>query len=178
MRAGTDPLFSFRAPFPSGPPVAIFVGMCMRVISPTPSKNALSAAGVVLNDRLPTQTEFCRLGSFEGGRSAVFFTFSLPFFVPDLSAEAAAAPLSARFSFFRCRRCSAWESTGVSSSSASEAAESESDWALLELLSLSESAETRCLLRGCEGLDNRPESEATELLLLEEDEDDMVDGEN
>ena len=72
----------------------------------------------------------------------------------------------------------------MSSSSASEAAESESDWASLELLessellSLSESAETRCLLRGCGELDDRPESEAAWLLLLEEDEDDMVDGEN
>lgn len=36
---GTNPRFSFTAPRPPGPPLAIFIGMCTLVISPAPSKN-------------------------------------------------------------------------------------------------------------------------------------------
>lgn len=161
---------------PSGPPVAIFIGMCIRVISPTPSKKALRDAGVVLNDRLPTHTEFWRFGSFEGGSSAVFCTFGLPFLLAG-SSEEASVPFVVRLSFFFCRRFSAWDSTGSSSASDSEP---ESDWESSESLpllldaSLSESSDSRCLFRGCEDVvTDLSESEE----LLEDEEEAMTEGE-
>ena len=52
----TDPLFSLG----KFGLVAGFMGMCIRVISPTSLKKVLRFSGVVLNDILPTQIEFCR----------------------------------------------------------------------------------------------------------------------
>ncbi len=92
-----------------------------------------------------------------------------------LSAEGAASALFVdSFSFFFCRRFSACESKG--SSSASEpASESESDWepsesfSLLEA-SLSDSSESRCLLRGCGDV----ATDCSESLALLEDEEEAM----
>lgn len=102
--------------------LAIFIGMCTRVTSPTSSKNPRSASGVVLNAKLPTHTEFCRFGTLDGASSAVFFTFSLFTLRSPSSESSSSLALDSVFcSFLRCRRCSACESTGTSSAGASSA---------------------------------------------------------
>lgn len=106
-------------------PAGAFVGMCIRVISPTPSKNVLRFSGVVLKDMLPTQTEFCRLPELVG---TAVPSLSLRFFAADSSRRS-------RFSFFFCLRRSAWERTGTSGNGSA----SESSFALSESESESES---------------------------------------
>lgn len=91
-------------------PVAAFIGILILVISPTPSKKAFNDIGVVLNARLPTHTEFCRLGSGS----------ALGFPAEDFPSAVGAA---SRFCFFFCLLCSACERTTSSASSA----DSESD---------------------------------------------------
>jgi hypothetical protein len=103
----TNPRFSFITPLPPTPALAIFMGMCIRVISPTPSKNLRIDSGVVLNDRFPTQTEFWRFGTFDGASSAVFFTFSFLSFGGLSVASATSFFAWDFFCFFFCRLCSA-----------------------------------------------------------------------
>jgi hypothetical protein len=126
--------------------------MCIRVISPTSLKNSVRASDVVLNVRLPTQTEFCRL----------------------VGAPAVAAEPSGSFRFFAgwpsfsCfsrrfwRRCSACERTGTSGpSSPSESSE--------ESLSESESSTSRFRLgagSGVELLELELEDEEEDILFL------------
>jgi hypothetical protein len=80
--------------------------------SPSAAKNTRSASGVVLNDKLPTQTEFCR---------RVVVVLLVPIDDLDRRLEALSAvvvtadPREANccFSFFFCRLRSAWDITLV-----------------------------------------------------------------
>lgn len=133
------------------------------MISPTPSKKFRSAAASVLNARLPIHTEFWRLGTFEGGRSAEFFTF----FWSEPSAEA--PPAFASSFFFFCLRFSACESTGVSLvSPASDSSPEPSEFSSLSESLLSASSDTRARFGGG-GDEDEARSESEELPEVEED---------
>jgi hypothetical protein len=82
------------------------MGICTRVISPTPSKNPLSASVVVLNERFPTQTEFCRFSFLETDKEATA-TPSLSFLFLAAVVESLIDFFCSRSSFFFCRRRSA-----------------------------------------------------------------------
>lgn len=137
----THPLFSFIPNFPFCGPTAL-TGICTLVTSPAPSKNLFKASSVVLNDRLPTHTEFCLFGGPDGlslslSLSAVldadfcFFAGVVEGVVVDLVGEEMEAEEGSILSCFFCLRLAAWERTGSSSSSsdslASAASESESE---------------------------------------------------
>ncbi len=161
----TDPRFSCLGRLSCGPPVTIFMGICIRVISPTPSKKFRRAAASVLNARLPIHTEFWRLGTFEGGRSAEFFTF----FLSEPSAEASPALLVRSSFFFFCLRFSACESTGVSLvSPASDSSPEPSEFESLSESSLSASSDTRARFWGG-GDEDEARSDSEELPEVEED---------
>lgn len=114
-RRRTNPWFTGFAP---GCDPAL-VGMCIRVISPTPLKKVRRPSAVILKNRLPTQTEFFL---FEGAAAEPSASFLF------LESGALDSWFTPSFSFFFWRRCSACDSTGTSGAvSCSEWSESSSE---------------------------------------------------
>lgn len=110
-----DPRFSGFAPGL----VAGFVGICIRVISPQPSKKVRRLSVVVLKSILPTQTEF-RLVPVPVDTVP---SASFRFFVAE-PLDSSLSSFACSFAFFFWRRRSAWESAGTSGSASASASAS------------------------------------------------------